>query len=260
MTNSEALSRLFSLEDHVAVVTGAGQGLGRAIALGMAAHGAHIAAVDIQQDAAQSVAQAIAALGRKAVPFTCDVSDEAQVAALAEQVADEFGSIDALVNSAGIMLRHPIEDFPVQEWKRTLDVNLLGVFLCARAIGPIMLKRGKGSVINMASVAAFLGRGNDTSAYLTSKAGVVSLTRHLAVLWASRGVRVNAIAPAQIDTPLLDDLRSQPGALEERVARIPMGRLGQPHELVGPAIFLASDASSFVTGHILAVDGGLLAF
>jgi NAD(P)-dependent dehydrogenase (short-subunit alcohol dehydrogenase family) len=153
-----------------------------------------------------------------------------------------------------------VEAFPLDAWKRVIDVDLVGVFLCCRAVGKIMVENQRGSIINMASVAGFLGRGTGTSAYLTAKAGVINLTRHLAVQWAKFGVRVNAIAPSQIDTPLLDDIRDQPGAMEERATRIPMGRIGRPDELVGPVVFLASDASSFVTGHILAVDGGLLAF
>jgi NAD(P)-dependent dehydrogenase (short-subunit alcohol dehydrogenase family) len=251
---------LFSLTGRIAVVTGGGQGLGKTIAEGLAAFGASLVIADIQKEPAHQTAAELAVQGHHSFAVECDVADEAQVEQMIQKTLKEFGRIDVLVNNAGISRRHPVEAFPLDEWKHVLDVNLVGVFLCARSAGQAMARQHKGSIINVASIAGFTGRATRNTAYLAAKAGVVNLTRALAVHWASAGVRVNAVAPAEMDSPMLAALKSEPEALAERVARIPMGRIGQPYELIGPVVFLASDASSFVTGHTLPVDGGALAY
>lgn len=251
---------LFSLQDRVAVVTGGGGGLGRAIASGLAEFGASLVIADIDEAQARLTASALLARGHYALAVSLDVSDEQQTENMVRKTLDEMGHIDILVNNAGVSRRYPIDEFPVEEWQRVIQVNLIGAFVCSRAVGKEMSRQRKGSIINIASIAGFIGRAIKNSAYSASKAGLISLTRTLAVQWAKSGVRVNAIAPAEMNSPLLDDLRREPGALEERVARIPMGRIGNPNEIIGPTVFLASEASSFVTGHVLSVDGGALAF
>ena len=251
---------LFNLNDRVAIVTGGGQGLGKAIAVGLAEFGAVLAILDVDGERAHHAASELVARGHPAFAIQCDVADEMQVERAVQRVIGELGGIDILVNNAGISRRYPVEEFPLGEWERVIQVNLIGAFVCARAVASAMTAKKKGSIINIASIAGFGGRATKNTAYSASKAGLINLTRTLAIYWAKAGIRVNAIAPAEMDSPLLDDLRREPGALEERVARIPMGRIGKPDELIGPIVFLASDASSFVTGHTLAVDGGSLAY
>jgi len=253
------LPNLFRLDERIAVVTGAGQGLGKAIATGLAAFGAALAIVDINEEKAEQTASELVAHGQRAIAVSCDVADEKQVQRMTQKVVDEWGRIDILVNNAGIAHRASIYEVRIEDWRRVLDVNLVGGFLCAREAGRVMEQQQRGSIINIASIAGFSGRGTQNTAYVASKAGVINLTRALAVQWAKSGIRVNALAPAEMDTPLLDELKRIPGALEERLQRIPMNRIGQPRELIGPVVFLASDASSFVTGHTLPVDGGALA-
>ena len=250
---------LFSLEGRVAAVTGGGSGLGAAIAAGFAQAGAAVAVLDISEESAAATVDAIEREGGRAVPIVVDVTSKSAVDAVADRVVDELGSADVLVNSAGTAFRSPAEDFPEEEFDRVVGLNLKGTYLPCQAFGRKMLAAGKGSIINLASIGGFIAYPH-ASAYLSSKGGIVQLTRGLALEWGDRGVRVNAIAPTLFRTPLTERVGKVSSVTSDFImARLPReGRLGQPPEVVGAAIFLASDASLLVTGHTLPVDDGYL--
>ncbi len=256
---------MFDLSGRTAVVTGAASGLGRAIAVGLAEHGANVVGADIQGDELGDTIDQIAALGRQGLAIKADVSKQDEVARLFRE-ANQFGeSVDILVNNAGIPSHAKPEELGLEEWNRVQTVNSTGYFLCAREAGRLMISHGRGgSIINISSIAgsSALGRGN--LAFSVSKGAVNQLTRELAVEWAKHKVRVNAILPCQIRTPalqsLIEDPRYETEVLVQRFLQgIPMDRLGEPSDLIGPVIFLAAEASSMVTGTLLPVDGGNLA-
>jgi NAD(P)-dependent dehydrogenase (short-subunit alcohol dehydrogenase family) len=248
------------LNGKTAFITGAASGIGSACALRFAQEGATIAGVDVteQCDAAWTEAARIAAASHFAI---ADVRNEETVAAAIAAAIQRLGRIDVLVNSAGVAGGGPVHDLATEEWDHVLDVNLKGTFLVCKHALPSMLERQAGSIINIASVEG-LQASEGGSAYDASKAGVVNLTRSMAMAYGRRGIRVNAVCPGFIDTPLLRTVFDTPG-LEEYRARIidghQLGRLGRPEEIANAALFLASDEASFVTGHALAVDGGYTA-
>ncbi len=251
----------FRLDGKVAVVTGGGSGIGRAIALAFAQAGAWVAVLDRDELKAVAVAREIVKLGQQSFAATADVSNEADVERAIASVTNEFGGLDILVNSAGAAIRKPSVELPLEDWDKVIAVNVTGTFLMSRHAARVMLAGKKGgSIINIASIMGFSGGGlYPNISYQTSKGAVVNMTRALAVEWAKEGIRVNAIAPQWVNTPFIEALREKPELMERIKAMIPMGRLAEPEEMAGAAVFLASTASSMVTGHILAVDGGFLA-
>jgi len=258
---------LFDLGGRVAVVTGAASGLGHAIAAGLARHGASIVAGDINAIGLQATMDRIVEAGGKAIAVECDVSEEASVASLFAAADGAFGRVDILVNDAfSPVTRSTPEAFPLVDWERAIAVNLTGYFLCAREAGRRMIAQGwGGSVVNISSIAGSSGMGRGNFVYSVTKHGVNGLTRELAIEWARHGIRVNAIQPCQFLTPgvqkWLDATPDAQAVVEHFLRGIPLDRMGDPErDIVGPVVFLASDASSMVTGTMLPVDGGNLAF
>ena len=250
---------IFDLSGKVAVITGGGSGLGRSIALGLAQNGAKAVIVDINAAGAEKVLGEVRAAGGVGHWIRLDVTKSAEVEDAVREILSVFGKIDILVNCAGITRRMPGEVFDESDWDAVLNINLKGTFLCCREIGRHMLEKGSGSIINITSLGAHVAITNSV-AYCASKGGVAQLTKTLAVEWAARGVRVNAISPGVFETPILRQCVEQDPEYGNRMLqKIPFDRFGNPDELVGPAVFLASGAASMVTGHILAVDGGYLA-
>lgn len=249
----------FRLDGRLAVVTGAGRGLGRALALALADAGADLALWDINAADLRDVSEEVRDLGRRALAQTVDVADEAQVREALAQARHEPTPLHILVNNAGVTSGSPFEELSAEDWQRVLAVNLGGIFHCSKWAARGWIEAGvPGSIINLASISGLVGnRGGANSHYCASKGGVIALTRSLAVEWAPRAIRVNAIAPGYFATPMTDALKARrAGFYEELVARVPLGRFGQGSDLAGAAVFLAGDASAYVTGHVLVVDGG----
>ncbi len=246
------------LEGRLALVTGAGQGNGRALALGLAQAGARIIATDLNASTVEETASLVRAAGGQAWAFTLDVTQAGDCEALAARVAREAGTVDLLVNNAGIIIRENMASPRAAEnWKKTLDVNVHGTFNVTHAF-LAALKQSRGTIINIASIAAYAGQGASLG-YSPSKGAIKMFTQSLAQELAPDGVRVNALAPGVIETPMTAATREDPQRLQSFMTRIPMGRVGQTDDLVGPVIFLASDMSRYVTGITLPVDGGFLA-
>ncbi|MBI4551679.1 MAG: glucose 1-dehydrogenase [Candidatus Latescibacteria bacterium] len=249
---------LFRLDDRVAVVTGASFGLGRGMAEGLAEAGADVVAVSRQRENLRAVERAITAVGRRCLPIACDVTARSQVHAMVDQAYDHFGQVDILVNNAGIIRRAPSVEYSEEDWRAVLDLNLDGVWYCCQEVGRRMVERKRGKITNIASVISFSG-GVFIPAYAASKGAVAQLTRALANEWAPHGVHVNAIAPGYCVTANTEALRNDPDRSQALMARIPAGRWGLPDDLKGAVVFLASDASDYVHGHLLVVDGGWMA-
>ena len=249
---------LFRLDDRVAAVTGGGSGLGAAMAKGLAQAGAALAIVDVNDEGAARTVATIEEQGGHAVAMHCDVTDKQAVDALADRVVGELGRVDILINSAGMAFRSPAEDFPEEEFDRIIDLNLKGTYLACQAFGRKLLAQHSGSIVNVASIGAFIAYPH-ASAYIASKGAVLNLTRVLALEWIDRGVRVNGIAPGLCDSPLTRARAKQSSVTSDFIkARMLRKELILPRELVGTAIFLASDASLRVTGHTILVDDGYL--
>ena len=243
------------LKDKVALITGGGSGIGRAAAELFAREGTKVVVADYKADAGQEAVQAIKDAGGEAVFIEVDVSVPAQVQHMVQTAVDAYGGIDVLFNNAGVLIFGTILETEEAAWNRLMSINLNGVYLCSKAVIPHMIKRGGGSIINTSSSTGAHDVAPNIAAYVTSKGGVTLLTRAMAVDHAQDNIRVNAIAPGPTDTPMLRENMSSE-ELEAFAATFPMKRLGRPEELAAAALFLASDEASFVTGAILAVDGG----
>ena len=251
---------LFDLRDRIALVTGAASGLGRQIALGLASFGADLSVADINLVGAEETAEEIRATGRRALPLTVDVTQWDDVKTMIDKTLQDFGRLDICFNVPGINIRKPALDLSPEEYGQVVDLNLKGIFYCCKAVGAVMVKQGRGKVINMASIFGICG-GQVQAAYASSKGGIVQLTKVLALEWAPHNVQVNTLAPGYHMTmgPIAKQYLETPEgkAMQERILeRIPQGRIAHASEIIGPAVFLASDASNYVTGAVLVPDGG----
>jgi 2-deoxy-D-gluconate 3-dehydrogenase len=240
-----------------AIVTGAGSGLGKSIALALAQSGADLVITEVpgRIDRAQEVVESVQSYGREAIALKLEVTSVKSIQRMVDTAIKRFSRIDILVNNAGINIPKDALDVTEEDWDRVLDVNLKGVFFCAQAVGREMVKRKSGKIINMASQNGVVGY-YQRAAYCSSKAGVVNLTRVLAVEWASHHVNVNAVAPTFVLTPLTEKMFANRSFSREIRRRIPLGRLGKPEDVAGAVVFLASPAADLITGHTLLVDGG----
>ena len=251
---------MFDLTGKVALVTGASYGIGYAIAKGLHSAGATIVFNDINQELVDKGLAAYEADGIKAYGYVCDVTDEDAVMALVQKVKEDVGVIDILVNNAGIIKRIPMTEMSAADFRKVIDVDLNAPFICAKAVLPGMIEKGHGKIINICSMMSELGR-ETVSAYAAAKGGLKMLTKNIASEYGEANIQCNGLGPGYIATPQTAPLR-QPGVPfnEFIIAKTPAARWGEPEDLVGPAVFLASDASNFVNGHILYVDGGILAY
>lgn len=247
----------FSLAGKVAIITGGKGGIGRAIALAFAEAGADIVVCSrvVEDGQLGAVAAEIQRLGRHSLAVQTDITRKNDVDSLVQRVMDEFGGIDILVNNAAMNIMAPLLELREDGWDRIINTDLKGYYLCCQAVGKRMVDRKRGNIINMASAAAMKAR-QKMGAYCIAKAGVVMLTRVLALELASYNIRVNAIAPSMVKTKFSQPLWSAPETLKRIEAEIPLGRLAEPGDIIGTALFLASDASSYITGHTIIVDGG----
>lgn len=247
---------IFRLDGKVSIVTGGSKGLGEAMGLALAASGANVTIVSRNLEESQKVADAIVAeTGRRSQAMRVDVTVREDVERMVETTISTFGRLDILVNNAGINIRKPLQELTDEEWGKVLDINLTGPMLCSRAASKIMIEQRSGSIINLSSTLGYVSLPM-RAAYSASKAGIIGLTRTLALEWAPYNVRVNALCPGPFETPMNQVIFQNEEIAQYFKSRIPLGRFAQTTEITGPVIFLASDASSFVTGTTLLVDGG----
>jgi len=249
-TNNE-----FDLSEKIAVVTGAGRGLGYDISLALARYGAHVVACSRTESELETVAEKIKAMGRQAIPVAMDLSDIRSVGPMVDRAVEAFGRIDILVNNAGINRPQRAEDVTEDNWDQVMNTNLKGLFFCAQAVGQVMISQKNGKIINISSDAGTVGIPG-RAAYCASKGGVNLVTKVLAIEWAQHNINVNAIAPAFIETPLTEPMLKDPTFNKYVLENTPLGRVGKPKDVSSAAVFLASEASDYITGHILLIDGG----
>jgi len=256
-SGSMGYRKMFDLTGKVAIITGGGGGLGRPTALALADFGSDIVVVGRNIDKLEKVKSEVESLGRRCLVVKCDVTKPADVKKMVEETLSHFNKIDILVNYAGINIPKPAEEYPLQDWQTVMDVNVTGVFLCCQEVGKVMIKQRRGKIINISSVRGAFGLPRNYVAYCTSKGAVNMLTKQLACEWAKFNIQVNAIAPTVIATPLTAHIMRDPEMSKNMLSRILLGRWGYPDDVVGAIIYFASDASNFVTGQILYIDGGV---
>jgi len=249
------------LKGKVVIITGARRGMGKADALAFAKNGAKVVVVDISQEECQLVVDEIKKSGGEGLAVKCDVTNEKEIEEMVKKTIEKFGKVDILVNNAGICQFKPFLELTKEEWQRTLDINLKGYFLCAKATAKEMVKQKSGAIVNIASIVmGQIGKGMAGLAhYSASKGGIAAFTKTLALELAPYNIRVNAIAPGAIDTPMVASAKADPKVLEQTLAMIPLHRMGKPEEIANTVLFLSSEASSYITGSIIVVDGGWLA-
>lgn len=248
--------QLFSLKGKTALVTGGARGLGKAMAEALAQVGANIIIADMELTSAQQTAKELASFGGRTLGLQVDVTSEEQVRAMVDQIVGEFNELNVVINNAGICQKITVEEQSLEDWKKTMDVNVNGVFLVSKYSGKQMKVQGGGSIINMASMSSFIANTEAQCAYNASKAAVDMMTKCMASEWAGNNIRVNAIAPGYMKTEMTKPIFAPGGELAHVLDLVPLKRLGEPHELGGLAIYLASDASTFATGSTFIVDGG----
>ncbi len=249
------------LKDKVAVVTGARRGMGRAHSLKLAAAGAKVVVSDISKEECEKVVEEIKEKGGEAIAVKCDVTQKSEVDAMVQKAVDEWGTVDILVNNAGIAQFIPFLEMSEEDWDKTLEINLKGYFLCAQACAKVMAEQKSGAIVNIASVAMGqqgVGMAN-IAHYCASKGGIAALTEALAVELAPKNIRVNAVAPGIIETPMIDPVKKDEEGFDAMLGRIPLARPGKPEEVSNAVVFLASEKSSYMTGSVIVVDGGWLA-
>lgn len=246
----------FSLDGRIAVVTGASRGIGAAVAVDLARAGADVAITARQVTSLATARRDVEATGRRCAPIALDVTNLGSIAAAVESVERELGPIDLLVNNAGVNIPRPAVEVTEEQWDQVLDTNLKGVFFCAQQVGRRMVERRRGKIVNVASAAGLIP-AEERAAYCASKAGIVMLTRELALEWSRYGVNVNAVAPTFVETELAAQTLNRPGMREYWTTRIPLGRLASVHDVAAAVRYLASPAADFLTGVVLPVDGGL---
>lgn len=250
------IKNIFDLSGRVAVVTGAAGGLGRMITFSLVAFGAHVVLASRNIGKLKEVQEEIQGLGSEAFAIRTDITQEEQVDQMVAETIKRFGKIDILVNNSGIELRAPAAEMSLESWQKVMETNVTGTFLCSQRVGRTMISRKRGKIINISSVRGKLGRSKDFVSYCASKGALDSLTRALACEWGKYNIQVNAIAPSLIEAGMSNRSLADPGYVQKLIERIPLGRWGRPDDLSGGVIFLASDASDFINGHILYVDGG----
>lgn len=252
---------MFKLKDKVAIITGARRGMGRTHAIILAEAGAKVLVADISLEDCEKVAEEIKKNKGEAIAVKCDVSKKEEVDDMIKAAIDKWGRVDILVNNAGVCQFKPFLELTEEEWDRTIDINLKGYFLCSQAAGREMAKQKSGAIVNIASIAmGQVGVGFATLAhYSASKGGIIGMTETMAIELGPYNIRVNAIAPGAIETPMIDSVKQDPKAMEGILARVPLHRVGKPEEVSNLVLFLASDASSYMTGSTVVIDGGWLA-
>ena len=248
----------FSLKDKVTIMTGGARGLGKAMALSLAQAGSHIVIVDLDLETAQQTADAIASEGVRTLALKVDVTNQADAERMADEVVGQFGRIDVLFNNAGIAQWVNAEEMSLEDWRRIMSVNLDSVFIVSKAVGKVMIRQQGGSIVNTSSMSGVIvNTPQCQAAYNVSKAGVIMLTKSLAFEWAKHNIRVNTIAPGYMETEMIEQFRAEhKEKIDLWTSLTPMNRMGRPHELGGLAVYLASEASSYVTGAVCLIDGG----
>lgn len=255
----KGIEKLFDLHGKVALITGASGALGQAVSIGLAAYGAEIVICDLETESLKGTAERIKERGQKVLALQCDVTDQNSVDSLIKKAINDFGEINILFNSAGIALRQPAIEMPIEDWQKVMDVNVKGTLLCCRAVANVMIEQKKPcAMINVGSVRGFRADDRTGPAYGTSKATVHYLTKQLASEWSKNDIRVNCIAPCIFWSSLTEPLLSDEEKYKDTVSNIPLGRAAVPEDFIGATVFLASEASAMVTGHVLSVDGGIL--